>query len=53
MYYTEGNSIDRPELAKEKFLDTAHSKVFGCSWAAFKKDWVCPVQEVEHYFLVW
>lgn len=37
MLYIEGNSIDLPELAKEKFLDTAHSKVFCCARAASKK----------------
>lgn len=53
MHYVEGNSIDLTELAKEKFLDTAHSKVFCYAQAVSKESWVCPVQEVENFLLVW
>ena len=37
MQNKEGTSTGLAELAKEKFLDTAHGKIFCCARAASKK----------------
>lgn len=37
MHYIEGNSIDLPELAKEKFLDTCTARYFAVHGQSPKK----------------